>query len=98
MFIEQHGASRFQRLGGLDDRTLHNRAGYVETLDDGAIYYFSKESFRTEVCKGFEVRQVLKTLEARKLLLTNHGLQFKRHDPESGKTIPFYAVSSSILE
>ncbi len=98
LFIEQHGASRFQRLSGSDDRTLHNRAGYVETLDEGAVYYFSIESFRVEVCKGFDATQTAKTLEKRGLLLTNHGLQFKRRDPESGKTIPFYAVSSAILE
>lgn len=98
LFIEQHGASRFQRLNGLDDRTLHNRAGYVETLDEGAVYYFSKESFRVEVCKGFDATQTAKTLEKRGFLVTNHGLQFKRRDPESGKTVPFYAISSAILE
>lgn len=94
LFIEQHGESRFRRLDISDDRMIINRAGYC----DSDTYYFSREVFRTEVCKGFDWTQAAKALERRKFLVTNHGLQFKRRDPDSGKTIPFYAVLSAILE
>ncbi|MGH9755486.1 MAG: DUF927 domain-containing protein [Blastocatellia bacterium] len=94
LFAEQHGESRFRRLDRADDRTINNRAGYY----DGETYYFSREVFQTEVCRGFDPKQCAKALEQRKLLTANHGLQLKRHDPDTGKTIAFYAVSSAILE
>jgi len=96
LFIEQHGESRFRRLDADDARTIVNRAGYFDGAD--AIYYFSREVFQTEVCRGFDPVQAAKALERRKLLTTNHGLQFKRRDPDTGKVAPFYAVSGAILE
>jgi putative DNA primase/helicase len=96
LFIEQHGESRFRRLDTDDPRTVTNRAGYFDGAD--AIYYFSREVFQTEVCKGFDPTQAARALERRKLLTTNHGFQFKRRDPDTGKMTPFYAVSGAILE
>jgi hypothetical protein len=94
LFVEQHGESRFRRLDRTDERTIINRAGYF----DGETYFFSREVFKTEVCKGFDPTHAAEALRRREILETNHGLQFKRRDPESGKTISFYAVSSAIFE
>jgi uncharacterized protein (DUF927 family) len=97
-FIEDHQDSRFRRLGGDDVRTIHNVVGCVEKLSDGAIYYITKSSFQSEVCKGFDASTVAKALQAKGWLQANHGLQFKRRDPESGATKPFYAIASAIFE
>jgi putative DNA primase/helicase len=94
LFVEQHGESRFRRQDRTDDRTINNRAGYF----DGEFYYFYPQSFRAEVCKGYDPKQAAKALERRKLLEVNHGYQFKKHDPETGTTVAFYAVRASILE
>jgi putative DNA primase/helicase len=89
LFVEQHGEARFRRLDGADERTINNRAGY---FDDG-FYYFSRKSFCAEVCKGYDPMQASRALERRGLLKTNHGLQCKKHDPETGKTPLFTDVS-----
>jgi putative DNA primase/helicase len=106
LFIEQHGESRFCRLvqrpaqaddeanDRANDRAIINRAGFF----DGETYFFSREVFKTEVCRGFDPVHAANALKRRKCLETNHGLQFKRRDPDSGRTIPFYAVSSVIFE
>lgn len=106
LFIEQHGESRFCRLvrkpdqsddeanDRANDRIIINRAGYF----DGETYFFSREVFKAEVCRGFDHVEAARALERRKCLEINHGLQFKRRDPESGKVVPFYAVSSAIFE
>ena len=94
LFVEQHGESRFRRLDRHDDRIVINRAGYFDT----ETYYFSREVFKNEACRGFDLTQVTRALDQGKFLVANHGMQFKKHDPETGKTIPFYAVSVKILE
>ena len=98
LFIEQHGDSRFRRLNNNDDRTLSNQAGLVENFQDGAVYYFKPAIFQAEVCKGYEAKQVAKALQSRQWLICGHGLQHKLHDPDNNRTLPFYAVSSAILD
>src|SRR5262249_42572885 len=98
LFVEQHGESRFRRLDNGGDseheRAIINRAGYF----DGDTYFFSREVFKVEVCRGFDPTHAAKALEHRKLLIANHGLQHKRRDPETGKTTTFYAVSAEIMD
>lgn len=94
LFIEQHGESRFRRLDRTDERTINNRAGYF----DSEIFYFYPQSFCTEVCKGYDPKQVARALERRGLLKMNHGYQFKKHDPKTGTTVAFYVVLATILE
>jgi putative DNA primase/helicase len=98
LFLEAHGDARFRRLGGEDTRSIENQAGLVEIESDGAVYYLKPEIFRGVVCKGYDVKQVVKTLKARQWLICNHGFQYKQHDPDNGRTLPFYAISSAILD
>ena len=65
LFIELHGASRFEaKTATQDGRTVINRAGFR----DGAIYYFLPESFKTDVFKGHNFTQVKKTLKSAEIM------------------------------
>jgi putative DNA primase/helicase len=102
-FIEENGDARFRRIGaGMqpDERTIINRAGYLEKdSNDTATYYFSRETFRQTVCAGFDHGHAAKVLKERGWLLANHGYLFKRRDPESGApNAAFYALTSGILD
>lgn len=71
LFLAQHGESRFSPWRDADEshkpRTI-NRAGFRKSKDDGdgLAYYVEAEVFRSEVCSGFDPRQVARTL-------ANHG-------------------------
>lgn len=71
LFLAQHGESRFSPWRDADEshkpRTI-NRAGFRKGKDDsgGLAYYVEAEVFRSEVCAGFDPRQVARTL-------ANHG-------------------------
>lgn len=58
-FLEAHGESRFTRWDANEDgqRTI-NRAGYRRTGEEGPTYFVELETFRREVCKGFDHRAV----------------------------------------
>jgi putative DNA primase/helicase len=98
LFLEQHSDSRFRRLGGGDERTIINQAGYVERNDDGEIttWYILPGVFQSEVCKGYDSQQVATALKAREWLHVTRGLQCeKKVDGVKHRT---YAVKSTIFE
>lgn len=108
--IEAHGEARFtpwDRMG--DDhapKTMH-RLGVRRAVKDGADptevtrweFYFFTESFRGEVCAGFDYRSVLRVLREREHLVPDKGRPFdcKPRLPGMGPTV-CYRVSSSILD
>lgn len=96
-FLEMHGQSRFQQLG-LSGERIVNRAGYVEALpeDDGLIYYVLPEVFRSEVCGGFDHKNVAKMLNQRGCLRVTHDLRCQKRLPEGNKKV--YAILSKTLE
>lgn len=62
-FFEQHGNSRFSDWNDINPLT-HNRAGIRkrENLNESVVFYVLPEAFRTQICVGFEPRQVTKVL------------------------------------
>jgi hypothetical protein len=61
--IERHGSSRFQVWDTPKSASLGpviNQLGYVK--QDEGEYYFSSETFKSEVCKGLDVNVVCKAL------------------------------------
>jgi len=94
LFVEQHGEARFRRLDATDERTVINRAGYF----DGENYFFFREVFRAEACRGFDVAHAARALKGRGFLVTNKDNRYNRRDPDTGKVAAFYAVSASIME
>jgi len=110
-FVEQYGASRFQRLksrfnaSGEDqthgeERTIFDRAGYVRPDESGEvkIFYLLSSSFR-QACGGFNYVEVAKALSKRGLLEEGkdrkHPHQKQLRTPEGAPWV--YAVKSEIL-
>jgi putative DNA primase/helicase len=54
-YFEQHGESRFTIIPDKDkDKKTINRAGYKKWVDGGWHYFVLPESFKQDVCIGFD--------------------------------------------
>ena len=72
LFVEQHGASRFQTMKG-EERVI-NRAGYLRINSKGCPEYLVlPEVFKAEVCKGFDPVRAAKVLDEAGLLIKGNG-------------------------
>ncbi len=98
--IELHGATRFQVCGDLKTPAggyVNNRLGYVDG-SDANLFYFSLETFKKEVCKGFDYKQVLQALRAVGALDHEAGRYTKKARLEGTKgSQRFYAVKANVL-
>ena len=61
LFIEQHGASRFQDIDN-HAATCINRVGFRRATGSGIEYAILPESFKSEVVKGFSERRAARVL------------------------------------
>jgi putative DNA primase/helicase len=107
-FIEAHGEARFTSWSRATDdhapKTMH-RAGVRKAVSEpggdiiGWEYFFLVETFRNEVCEGFDWKAVLKLLRDRGHLVPDKGRPFdcKPRLPGFGPTV-CYCVKSSILD
>lgn len=65
LFIEQHGASRFQDMDTEQTHGVINRAGFRQKRTDGVTEYIVlSEVFRSEVAKGFSLKRTASVLRA----------------------------------
>ena len=64
LFLEQHGASRFQDVDTEQRYGVSNRAGFRRKVDGMTEYAVLPEVFRTEVIKGFSPRRAAAVLKA----------------------------------
>ena len=77
LFIEQHGASRFQDADN-PDATCINRVGFRRNAGAGTEFYILPESFRAEVCKGVNHRRAASVLLDRGMLLPGDSRSYTR--------------------
>lgn len=63
-FFEAHGASRFDDLSDTGSPRIPNRAGFVRGNVGKREFLVLAETFRTEVCKGFDSRLAARILVA----------------------------------
>lgn len=62
-FIAAHGASRFEDMHGTGDHRVPNRVGFFRADNNGTRdYLIPVESFRREVCSGFDPKAVADVL------------------------------------
>jgi uncharacterized protein (DUF927 family) len=62
-FFEAHGASRFEDVRATHDQRIPNRAGFYQTDIDGKREFMVlPESFKREVCQGFDAKAVTAAL------------------------------------
>lgn len=98
-FIEAHGASRFQDV--TDNLTrVFNRVGFKRTLPGGETeYLILPESFRKEVCTGYDSRATAQVLAERGYLTLGDGRNLAKREtvPELGRT-RVYVISARILD
>jgi putative DNA primase/helicase len=82
LFIEQHGASRFQDVRK-PDATCINRVGFRKSEEGGGtIYYVLPDSFKMELCKGFDFKRAARLLLGKGRLLPGDSGGFTRRPTE----------------
>ena len=82
LFIERHGASRFQDLD-TQMSTCINRVGFQRTRNGTTEYLILPESFKSEVVSGYSERRAIKVLSEAHWLQTERPGRFK-----SRRTLP----------
>jgi putative DNA primase/helicase len=75
-FYQLHGDSRFRKQGE-DSRVIINQAGFLQ--DDEFLTF--DQVFETEVCRGFEPRQVAGALRKNGYLVTDKGRYTTKRTP-----------------
>ena len=69
-FFETHGASRFEDISATIDQRIPKRAGFYRNgVKEGREFLVLPETFRREVCQGFDEKTVKKVLIEAGLLL-----------------------------
>lgn len=79
LFIEQHGASRFQDLD-TQMNTCPNRVGFRRKVGDVTEYIILPESFRAEVIKGYAPRRAGEVLRSAGWLRQSDGKSITKRD------------------
>ncbi len=98
-FLEMHGSCRFQDIEN-PSAIISNRVGFKrkKPTTDETEFLIMPESFRKEICKGFDFKFVAKELNARGFLVCDKDKNQKTERlPEIGIQ-KVYAVSSRIFE
>lgn len=103
LFFERYGEARFSDLSRIEDthapRTL-DRAGYREISHQhgGMVFYVMRESFRSEICRGFDPEKVGRLLRDMGALVPESAssLTRKKDIPGEGKQ-RFYWIRAAAL-
>lgn len=99
-FLEAHGESRFTPWVADEHapRTI-NRAGYRRATEAGPEYFIERESFRSEICKGFDAQAVGRVLAERgALILDSDGSHTRKERLPDGRQTRIYRVTSQLWE
>ena len=78
-FFELHGESRFSAWDGDDVRTVANRAGVRRLTTEGLEFHVFPEVFKTELCAGFDPRQVARLLAEKGWIKPSSEGKFQTH-------------------
>jgi putative DNA primase/helicase len=101
-FLQANGTSRFQtmkpRFGTTSTERLYNRAGFRDEAKGETVYYILPDTFRNEICAGYDHKAVAKAMQQAGFLLCDGDRTMKKPRlPELG-TVWVYAVRSTLLE
>lgn len=80
LFIEQHGASRFQDIDN-PAATCINRVGFRRHAGDGTEFLILPESFKAELCKGHNAKRAAALLLEKGMLIPGEGRNLMRRSP-----------------
>ncbi|MBX3718127.1 MAG: DUF927 domain-containing protein [Parachlamydiales bacterium] len=70
-YLEQHGDARFTLIGTDDLQRTISRTGYRKQVDEGWHYFVLPESFKQDMCNGFDVQLATAILIEWKWLITD---------------------------
>jgi putative DNA primase/helicase len=106
LFLEQHGASRFQKISkSLEGEAasesaekIMNRAGFRIQKGEGVEYWIFPTVYAEEICRGFDPKMVSAYLKKLNFLTGEGGRNtLRKHLPELGlKRV--YVISGDILD
>ena len=101
-FFEAHGSSRFealQQMSGDKVEKVINRVGFWEQDNTGKKYIVFQESFKKEICKGFDVKQVIRILANADILVKDKEGKntVSLRTPESPNLKRMYVINADML-
>ncbi|MCB1656766.1 MAG: DUF927 domain-containing protein [Pseudomonadales bacterium] len=101
-FFEAHGSSRFEALEQMSGDKVEkviNRVGYWKQDNTGKHYLVFQESFKNEICKGFDVKQVIRVLVNAEILIKDKDGKSTTpaRTPESPTTTRMYLINANML-
>lgn len=96
-YLEQHGDSRFAPFDSDDEQKTINRSGYRKSVDGGVHYFVLPESFKQEVCSGFDLSIALDVLKEKQWLIPDADGKNTRAEklPCSTSTIRCYRLDGN---
>jgi putative DNA primase/helicase len=98
-FFELHGESRFSDVKDTSGRITTNRVGFCESTLGGKLFYVLPEAYRSEICAGFNFKQVSKVLRERGWLIPdNEGKSLGRKTLPGMKSTRCYVFSEKMWE
>jgi uncharacterized protein (DUF927 family) len=99
-FFEAHGASRFEDVNATDNQRINNRAGFHRVLNGRREFLVLPQVFKTEVCKGFDLRFATKVLRQHDWLIpgSDGRNQQKPRIPAIDGTAWTYVISEELWE
>ena len=99
-FFEAHGSSRFENTATSQDQRIINRAGFMRrNRNENSEYLVLPKIFKTELCKGFEQKQVIAVLKDRKWLEPSSDGRSTQKPTISGFGTPrVYVINSTMWE
>ena len=74
LFLEQHGSARFEREN--ENRPIPARAGFYRQTSNGNEFWIMRETFRSEVCRGYDAAAVARVLASRGFLINGGDDRF----------------------
>lgn len=95
-FFQAHGAARFEDLEAMEPRTVINRAGYRRRENGETVYLVFSETFKGQVCAGFNVNMICTELKRLGILRPGAGHNTKNVRTPDGQR-RMYVLSSAIL-
>jgi hypothetical protein len=101
-FFEAHGSSRFEALeqfNGDKVEKVINRVGFWEQDNTGKRYIVFQESFKNEICKGFDPKQVIRVLSDADILIKDKEGKntVSLRTPESPNLKRMYVINADML-
>lgn len=98
-FFEQHGESRFTLWEALPEHKTINRAGFKKISDEGIEYFVFPESFKKDICAGFDHKLVIRVCLKHGLLREGTNKEATRSErlPHSTSNTRCYRFTSKVL-